>query len=791
MASKANLRSSGREAALARRRALSTLGKRSSAGASTERSRKPEDAPSGRAAGAPPRTTAPTSVSSPAPPSFSAPGSASPVRRSRAALPSDSSRARARARREALSQAGKRADRTQDRTRSSTTNPKNPATAGEKTGRGCGCREQDEGVAERVAAPPEARLSHSGAKVSANSSKRNGKRITAMKPAGRMLALARRAAQSGRGKAAAKTPTTTASLARQANPKLSGRELAQTVRAHRSAAGSAGTRKAQPTGRVRPGRGSAQDQPWKVGVSETVHGQLVTGTRVGRSRSVTGDEPSSCREITGTEYLGAEIFREFCQAEPAKSASKVHVTSTSLGSRVTGTEVGRAAKVTGDEPGTCKTVTGTEYLSAEQSTAFCGTEPTPSARRTGHTQTVGGRPVSGVQVGLSAKVTGNEAGAGVRPTGSQYVSAENGEALKSRRAPTKVDLTQTLSGGAITGTRVGRSARMTGDESGSCRLITGDEYVGGEQYKEFCKVKPAPMEPPKVGLSTTQKGLVVSGTQTGRSGRVTGDEPGTCKVVTGTPYAGLEQAATYCAPDQQQAIVARTQTLPSTPGHQMTGIQPGIGGVMTGAAQGACEDVTGTPYVGVDQFNASCGSGALPGQGDFPRAIDHAPWQSFSVNSPARQAFQARQSGGVTGTLYEQEGRITGPFGMGTGKITGTEQFRFDRGHAMQGNLLEMEPAELGEEIAPPPERPRVTGEGQAAGLKITGDDWDRGEHVTGTEGSSARRRNPTRPGAMGAMPPVKTKRNEEVPQPVSRVTGSSGNTERGSLITYSGGARG
>ena len=34
-------------------------------------------------------------------------------------------------------------------------------------------------------------------------------------------------------------------------------------------------------------------------------------------------------------------------------------------------------------------------------------------------------------------------------------------------------------------------------------------------------------------------------------------------------------------------------------------------------------------------------------------------------------------------------------------------------------------------------------------------------------------------------------KRNDDVPEPVSRVTGSSGNTSAGSLITVSGGARG
>ena len=85
----------------------------------------------------------------------------------------------------------------------------------------------------------------------------------------------------------------------------------------------------------------------------------------------------------------------------------------------------------------------------------------------------------------------------------------------------------------------------------------------------------------------------------------------------------------------------------------------------------------------------------------------------------------------------------------------------------------------------------RITGEGQDAGLKITGDDWERNKSVTGTEGRSATRRNPTmRVGMVPAMQ-VEQKRNEELPVPHSKVTGGSGNTEKGSLITYSGGARG
>jgi hypothetical protein len=146
----------------------------------------------------------------------------------------------------------------------------------------------------------------------------------------------------------------------------------------------------------------------------------------------------------------------------------------------------------------------------------------------------------------------------------------------------------------------------------------------------------------------------------------------------------------------------------------------------------------------------------------------------------------------VTGTSYEQGNRITGPFDLAGGKVTGTEQFRFDR----RGAQLSRGPIEPTPVVQPSMEdqRPtsRVTGEGISAGLRITGDDWDRGERVTGTEGASARRRNPTRSGPMVAMAMRTTnKRNDDVPEPVSRVTGSSGNTSAGSLITVSGGARG
>jgi hypothetical protein len=571
-------------------------------------------------------------------------------------------------------------------------------------------------------------------------------------------------------------------MARRMNPRLSGRDLARAVREERSRNGGANQPKSAPAGRVRSKARGAEDTPWKVGVSETTHGQQVTGTMVGRSASVTGDEPSTCRTITGTEYLGADIFQSFCNIQPSPAPRKVGTSATSHGRSVTGTEVGRGTRVTGDEPGSCKNVTGTEYVGAGQFQSFCGTEPAPSPAKVARSESRGGKPVTGAAVGRSSTVTGDEPGADRELTGTQYQQRGNG------KAPQKAPVTSTLRGGSVTGTRVDRNTRVTGDEPGSCRIVTGDEYIGKDQYAAFCKTTPPP-EAPKVGLSRSFKNRLITGTQTGRSERVTGDEPGTCKAVTGTPYAGVEQYQGYCAPDQQSMATARSRRLRMTPGPSMTGQQPGINGRLTGAERGACEAVTGTPYVGSDQYAQAC-EAAPSGSPDFPQSLDGTPWTSFSVVSPARAAHQARQSAGITGSPYEQ-GHITGPFGMGEGKITGTEQFRF-------GPSSDQMIPEAAEPAAPIEVegrvKPRITGEGMDSGLRITGDDWDRGERITGTEGTSAVRRNPSRRGGpmMSAMPALQEgKRNEELVEPQSKITGSSGATERGALITVSGGARG
>ena len=218
----------------------------------------------------------------------------------------------------------------------------------------------------------------------------------------------------------------------------------------------------------------------------------------------------------------------------------------------------------------------------------------------------------------------------------------------------------------------------------------------------------------------------------------------------------------------------------------MTGIQPGVAGKMTGDRKGVCEPLTGTPYVGADQFAEACpATPADSASPDFPQSLESAPWQQFSVSTPSGGAQAALGSTGVTGSSYEQ-GNITGPFGMAIGKVTGTEKARFGQETLQAGDLRPQAAAEVEGRV-----KSRITGEGQDAGLKITGDDWDRGNNVTGTEGTSATRRNPTMRTAPAASMSVDLKRNKDMTLPMSKVTGGSGNTEQGSLVTYSGGARG
>ncbi|MGF1548515.1 MAG: CsoS2 family carboxysome shell protein [Thiotrichales bacterium] len=412
----------------------------------------------------------------------------------------------------------------------------------------------------------------------------------------RQFCRERRRAMSGQGKAALPAqPKPLFGRGRNGSVKAgseSGRDAARLHRADMARNGRGSAPPARPSGRVR----SRSDAPPKVEVGTTLAGLAVTGTQVERTSRVTGNEPGSCRVVTGTEYIGAEQFEGFCETRPVPNAAKVGVSATSRGQWVTGTEVGRSAKVTGDETGSCRSISGTEYLGNERFEQFCETRglvPRPEKVVLGATQRKG-LTVSGSDEARTGRVTGFESGTARAITGSQYSDA--GAARLTINGAQKVALTHTVAGRPVTGSEVGRSVKVTGDEAGSCRAVSGTEYLSNEQFVSVCGTVPAP-SPAKVGVDATRGGERITGNLTDRTEKVTGNEPGTCQRVTGTQYGEPR----LCGGGVDKVSEMHTLT-----GRRLTGTTVDHAPKMTGDEQGGCQPVTGTEYYGQEQFATFC-----------------------------------------------------------------------------------------------------------------------------------------------------------------------------------------
>ncbi|MCW8875262.1 MAG: CsoS2 family carboxysome shell protein [Gammaproteobacteria bacterium] len=675
----------------------------------------------------------------------------------------------------------------------------------------------------------------------------------------RQLCRDRRRALSNRGKAAMPPkPGQTTRAARNGNKgasAINGRDAARQRREAMARNGRGNAPAARPTGRMRPNAGEA---PPKVEVGTTLSGRQVTGTMVERAGRVTGNEPGGCRTITGTEYVGSEQYASFCDASPAPGAGKVGVSATSRGQQVSGNEIGRSPRVTGDEAGTCKPVTGTEYLGSETIQAFCGTKgltQRPEKVPVGATERKG-MVVTGTDEARTVRVSGSEPGAGRPITGSQYADA-GAARMTINGAPSKVALTHTVAGRPVSGTEVGRSVKVTGDEAGSCRPVSGTEYLSNEQFESVCHTRPAPT-PAKVGVDASRGGMQITGNLVDRTEKVTGNEPGACRKVTGaqygegrvcgggvdkvremhtlsgrpvtgnmvnhgpkmsgderggclpvtgTEYYGQEQYQAYCegtpAPRAEKVGVSQTPR-----GQAVSGVMLGRSERVTGNEPGSAIPVSGTPYAGAEQRGCGCGCNGTKKDGSCmtrkatqnPRymapvdepmpvrataaapAVEPGP-ADFSIVSPAREA-RSRITGNSCGGTG---GRITGPVNLATGLVSGTPEFRYREDAAAAPTPA---PASAPAPIAV---ESRVTGEGNDSGTRITGDDWGRSDRVTGTEGHWAQRRNLTQRGeARGAGASAWANKERERPEvPEANITGSSGNSPKGSLVTYSGGARG
>jgi len=358
-------------------------------------------------------------------------------------------------------------------------------------------------------------------------------------------------------------------------------------------------------------------------------------------------------------------------------APKVTDSTTQSGQRVTGLRIGAGPQVTGDERGTAQPVSGTQYIGTETAAAWRAGGP-----KVGQSRTPGGLIVSGTQVRSKVRITGDEAGANVAITGEadQRLDddlttrrAESGSAMAqfqrqadphgqsvfggnlgrnargvgSRDRQRQMAVEATESGLSITGSAVGRSVRVTGDETGACRGITGTQYLAPARAQAECggsaggsapaaligASRADPVTGAKVSVAQSWGGQRVTGVDIEHNRLVTGDAPGACAAITGTPYQGPSTTHGWCDPSQAAAVEAK---LPRRPARvAVTGDAPLHDANITGTARGAARDISGTPYYREN---------VVPAVVEAPVcAID----ERFSVRSPQRQAHLA--AGGTQG----------------------------------------------------------------------------------------------------------------------------------------------
>jgi hypothetical protein len=489
-------------------------------------------------------------------------------------------------------------------------------------------------------------------------------------------------------------------------------------------------------------------------------------------------------------------------------APKVTESPTQAGQRVTGLRIGQGPQVTGDERGTSLPVSGTQYIAAEGGGAWRAGGP-----KVGHARTDAGLVVSGTLVRSKVRITGDEAGGGITITGEAdqrldddvtqrvdhggYAAAQfqrqanphggavfagnlgrSARSFGSRERSREVVLEATDKGLPITGAALGRSLRVTGDEGGACRSVTGTQYLAPARRQTACGFagggtataaqlggdRADPVTAGKVTVAQSWGGQRITGFDVEHNPRVTGDAPGSCAPLTGSQYQGRVTVDGYCAPSAAGAAAARRA---HGPGTAVTGDTPINVESVSGTARGAGRDITGTPYYRAEPTTEAPAGGAVAVLDD-----------RFSVKSPQRAA-QLRAAGRAAQADDAAPSRITGSFAVGTKNVT--------------GNLEFLVRPRSGGSTDKPPAHARISGEGRAAGNRITGDSWADQRNVTGTDGAFAADRNPTvrGPKAKPFAGATAFKGEAKHEEPKQLVTGMFGYfSKTGARVTLSGGAQ-
>ncbi|MBW9254454.1 CsoS2 family carboxysome shell protein [Acidithiobacillus ferriphilus] len=418
--------------------------------------------------------------------------------------------------------------------------------------------------------------------------------------------------------------------------------------------------------------------PAKVSVGRTARGQSVSGAEMGRSVKVTGDEHGACKAVTGTEYLSADTFESFCATRPALTPAKVGVSATEAGQRVSGTEVGRSVRVTGDEPGSCRKLTGSPYYQPESFGGLCrdgGNAP----HKVSVMSTLREQVLTGTETAPGERVTGTERGACASVTGTESAGLAQYQACNRKPVPgaEKVGVMRTWHEQPVSGTSVERSPKVTGDEYGGCQPVTGTEYAGPDQYAAFCASDSQASARALMASGSGVAGATMTGIRLGPDSKVTGSARGEGQVLSGTPYGGADQRV------PQGGVGTRMHPLTRAPADapQTTVAAPEVAAVrgnfsVTTPARSAQESplsrVTGTAYGAVGRITGpvNLAAGLVSGTPEFryrDEAYSAAPVVATREAPRNRLTGDGREGGfAITGAAWRRNESITGTEGRST-----------------------------------------------------------------------------------------------------------------------------
>ncbi|WFE69719.1 CsoS2 family carboxysome shell protein [Thiomicrospira sp. R3] len=176
----------------------------------------------------------------------------------------------------------------------------------------------------------------------------------------------------------------------------------------------------------------------------------------------------------------------------------------------------------------------------------------------------------------------------MRPSGRMSKKSES-------NSPSKVGFAMTSHEQEVSGTVLANTHKMTGSQAGSCRVISGTEYTGPDEYQAKCSFKPDPSIR-KVAMTSTISGRTVSGTEVGLSESVTGTEPGQCRHVTGTEYMPADQGEKFCG-TRAPAGVSKVSQSRTARNQVVSGPSMQKREDMTGTEAGEQRHITGSQYV--------------------------------------------------------------------------------------------------------------------------------------------------------------------------------------------------